>query len=40
VRPGDRILLGTPGGGGYGSFVRREHAARERDRAQGYTPGD
>ncbi|HET7342458.1 MAG TPA: hydantoinase B/oxoprolinase family protein [Methylomirabilota bacterium] len=33
---GDRMLIATPGGGGYGPARRREGARRERDRALGY----
>jgi N-methylhydantoinase B len=36
VRKGDTILLGTPGGGGYGSDNARPPEAREHDRAMGY----
>jgi len=33
---GDRVLVSTPGGGGYGAPSRRDPAARGRDRALGY----
>ena len=33
---GDRVLVSTPGGGGYGPPARRDPAARRRDRALGY----
>ena len=36
VRGGDRIVLGTPGGGGFGSSNLRSIAARERDQKMGY----
>jgi N-methylhydantoinase B len=36
VRGGDRIVLGTPGGGGYGSANLRSTADRERDQKMGY----
>jgi N-methylhydantoinase B len=36
LRPGDRILLRTPGGAGYGSPADRAGALREHDRAMGY----
>jgi N-methylhydantoinase B/oxoprolinase/acetone carboxylase alpha subunit len=36
VRGGDRIVLGTPGGGGYGSANPRSTADRERDQKMGY----
>ena len=36
VRRGDTILLGTPGGGGYGTPDQRDAAAESRDRARGY----
>ena len=39
VRKGDTILLGTPGGGGYGSDNARSAEARERDLAMGYVAG-
>jgi len=33
---GDRVLVSTPGGGGYGAPGQRDPAARHRDRALGY----
>ena len=33
---GDRVLVSTPGGGGYGRPARRDPAARRRDRDLGY----
>ena len=36
VRRGDCILLGTPGGGGFGSANLRTTAGRERDQTMGY----
>ena len=36
VRRGDTLLIGTPGGGGYGPPAERDPAARDRDRALGY----
>jgi N-methylhydantoinase B len=33
---GDRVLVSTPGGGGYGRAAQRSRAQRERDRALGY----
>jgi N-methylhydantoinase B len=33
---GDRVLVSTPGGGGYGAPGQRNPAARRRDRALGY----
>jgi N-methylhydantoinase B/oxoprolinase/acetone carboxylase alpha subunit len=36
VRHGDTLLIGTPGGGGYGPAGERDPAARERDRRMGY----
>jgi N-methylhydantoinase B len=36
VRGGDRIVLGTTGGGGFGSANFRTTADRERDRKMGY----
>ena len=33
---GDRVLVSTPGGGGYGAPGSRDPAARRRDRAMGY----
>jgi N-methylhydantoinase B len=43
VRRGDTILLGTPGGGGYGKPDERDPDAAARDRMLGYvaeSPGD
>jgi N-methylhydantoinase B len=37
VRRGDTILLGTPGGGGYGPSETRAADAEARDRLMGYT---
>src|SRR4029450_8921583 len=34
--PGDRVLVPTPGGGGYGAPGARDPAARRGDRALGY----
>ena len=39
VRRGDRIVLGTPGGGGFGSANLRTTADRERDRTMDYVEG-
>ena len=36
LRPGDRIALTTPGGGGYGDPAAREDAAIHRDTTMGY----
>jgi N-methylhydantoinase B len=36
---GDRVLVSTPGGGGYGSARGRDRARIVRDRALGYTGG-
>jgi len=36
VRRGDTLLIGTPGGGGYGLPAERDPAARDRDRQMGY----
>ncbi|MBI4084051.1 MAG: hydantoinase B/oxoprolinase family protein [Candidatus Lambdaproteobacteria bacterium] len=36
LNPGDRVLLRTPGGGGYGPPERRDPAALQRDRDQEY----
>ena len=36
---GDRILVSTPGGGGYGPIRARDRALAARDRALGYTVG-
>ncbi|MDX2157616.1 MAG: hydantoinase B/oxoprolinase family protein [Hyphomicrobiaceae bacterium] len=40
IRQGDKIVIETPGGGGYGDAARRSAAARERDRAMGYVEED
>src|SRR5262245_45501519 len=37
VNQGDRVLVRTPGGGGYGPAAERDPALAERDRALGYT---
>jgi len=37
LRRGDRALISTPGGGGYGPAARRDPALRRRDRRLGYT---
>jgi N-methylhydantoinase B len=39
LEQGDRVLVSTPGGGGYGPPGRRDRARAERDRALGYTAG-
>ena len=36
VRPGDRFLLQSAGGGGYGDPQKRDPAALARDIAEGY----
>ncbi|HEV2100605.1 MAG TPA: hypothetical protein VGR45_17000 [Stellaceae bacterium] len=36
VRDGDRIVLGTPGGVGFGSVNLRSTADRRRDQEMGY----
>jgi N-methylhydantoinase B len=36
---GDRVLVSTPGGGGYGPPRARDRARAERDRALGYVAG-
>jgi N-methylhydantoinase B len=36
---GDRVLVSTPGGGGYGPPARRDRALAGRDRALGYVTG-
>jgi len=38
LQRGDRLLVSTPGGGGYGPAKRRPRALTERDRALGYVP--
>lgn len=35
---GDRVLVSTPGGGGYGPLARRQPALAARDRVRGYVP--
>jgi N-methylhydantoinase B len=35
---GDRVLVSTPGGGGYGRSTERDPTLVERDRAMGYAP--
>jgi len=37
LRRGDRALISTPGGGGYGPAGRRDPALRRRDKRLGYT---
>jgi N-methylhydantoinase B len=37
---GDRVSVGTPGGGGYGDPLRRDRAAVERDLKMGYYTAD
>src|SRR5206468_3244962 len=37
--PGDRVLIRTPGGGGYGPAADRDPARAARDRALGYVAG-
>jgi N-methylhydantoinase B len=34
---GDRVLVSTPGGGGYGPAGKRTRELRERDRQRGYS---
>jgi N-methylhydantoinase B len=36
LRHGDRVLLGTPGGGGHGDPSGRDPVALDADRAEGY----
>jgi N-methylhydantoinase B len=36
LEPGDRVLVSTPGGGGYGPAGQRPRALRQRDRERGY----
>ena len=36
LKPGGRVLLRTPGGGGYGDPAQRTDAARALDRKLGY----
>jgi N-methylhydantoinase B len=35
-QPGDRVLLWTPGGGGYGDPAKRDPAMAKEDVAEGY----
>src|SRR5262249_26085358 len=35
---GDRVLVSTPGGGGYGPPAKRDRMRAQRDRALGYVP--
>jgi N-methylhydantoinase B/oxoprolinase/acetone carboxylase alpha subunit len=37
LQAGDRLVLETPGGGGYGDPAQRLEAARDEDRKNGYT---
>jgi N-methylhydantoinase B len=37
MEPGDAIIVRTAGGGGYGDPAERDAAARERDRADGFS---
>ena len=39
LEAGDRMLVQTPGGGGYGPPAKRDRALAERDRALGYAAG-
>jgi N-methylhydantoinase B len=36
IRTGDKILLRTPGGGGYGKVNERDETLAEQDRVRGY----
>jgi N-methylhydantoinase B len=36
IRPGDRLVLESGGGGGWGDPARRERAARALDRENGF----
>jgi N-methylhydantoinase B len=38
LKRGDRVVVSTPGGGGYGRTVARDPALAARDRARGYAP--
>jgi N-methylhydantoinase B len=38
LKPGDRLRMATPGGGGYGDPRQRPRALAERDRDEGYMP--
>ena len=40
LRAGSRVLIRTPGGGGYGAPAERTEAARARDEAEGYAGGE
>jgi N-methylhydantoinase B len=40
MKAGERFLLQTAGGGGYGDPAQRERAAIERDIAEGYVTAD
>ena len=40
LEPGDRLRLGTPGGGGYGDPLTRDAAALARDLEEGYVTED
>ena len=37
VQKGDRLILATPGGGGFGAAVDRDDADADRDTSLGYT---
>jgi N-methylhydantoinase B len=39
LEQGDRVLVSTPGGGGYGPLRARARAQAEQDRALGYVAG-
>jgi N-methylhydantoinase B len=36
LKKGDRVLVSTPGGGGYGRAARRDPKLSARDRERGY----
>jgi N-methylhydantoinase B len=40
LRAGERFLLQSAGGGGYGDPKKRDHAALKRDIAEGYVSAD
>ncbi len=40
LKAGDRVRVGTPGGGGYGDPSERDPALRRHDREMGYYPSD
>ncbi len=40
MRPGERFLIQTAGGGGYGDPRRRDRAALARDVAEGYVSAE